>query len=380
MPKKKNTRASNGMGSIRQRADGRWEGRYTAPDGRQHSLYGKTEKDVTAKLRGALHDLDSGAWREPSKLTVAEWMEIWLKDFQSHTSQRTVKIYSDLSRLHIVPIIGHIKMRTLSSMHVRRVISAMSDKKLSANYIHHCHGVMSGAFNAAIEAGVIKTNPARGVKTPRVVKKKLTIVDRDNIPAFIDATEGMEIGNALVFILLTGLRAGEMRGLQWHDIDDRQMHVERQYVGRGGVGFIPPKDGSVRTIELPPEAIDILKRQKKHLAEMRLAAGEKWIDDDVTKDLVFRTARGWFIAESVLHYAVREVGEKIGLPTLHPHDLRHSYAVAALRSGIDVKTVQYNLGHKNASVTLDVYAEYTTDAGKVGAEKLSDYWQNALKK
>lgn len=82
MGKKKNTRASNGMGSIRQRPDGRWEARYTTPDGRQRSVYAKTEKEVTAKLRGQLHDLDSGAWQEPSKMTVGEWLDIWLDDYQ----------------------------------------------------------------------------------------------------------------------------------------------------------------------------------------------------------------------------------------------------------------------------------------------------------
>lgn len=382
MPKKKNTRASNGMGSIRQRPDGRWEARYTTPDGKQRSIYAKSEKLVTEKLRGELHDLDTGHWREPSKMTVAEWMEIWLRDYQTHTTPRTVKIYSDHVRLHINPVIGGIKMPKVSPIHVRRVISAMSEKGLSPTYIHHCHGVLSVSFNAAIESGVIKTNPARGIKTPRRVKKKFTIVDRELIPDFIDAAMEDINGRAMVFLFMTGLRAAEERGLKWEDIDleTGSMNVERQLVVRSTTEFALPKDGSVRTIELTPEAIDLLKKHKKAQAELRLKAGEKWLDTDITSDLVFRSARGWFIAESVLHKAIRAVGVKIGLPDLHPHDLRHSYAVAALRSGVDVKTVQHNLGHKNAAMTLDTYAAYTTDAGKAGAIKFSDYWQKALQK
>lgn len=72
MPKKSRTRASNGMGSIRQRGDGRWEARYTTPSGAQKSVYGKTEKEVTAKLRTQLHDIDAGRWREPSRMTIDE--------------------------------------------------------------------------------------------------------------------------------------------------------------------------------------------------------------------------------------------------------------------------------------------------------------------
>lgn len=381
MAKKKNTRASNGMGSIRQRSDGRWEARYTTPDGRQRSVYAKTEAEVTRKLRGQLHDLDSGAWREPSKMTVKDWMEIWLKDYQSHTTARTQKTYSDLVRLYINPIIGPMKLSTVMPMHVRRVVNAMTAKGLSANYIHHCHGVMSVSFNAAMEAGLLKTNPAKGVKTPRVVRKKYTIVDRDSIPAFIAAAKEDVNGLAMIFLLLTGLRAGEERGLKWSDIDldDKRMSINRQLPSKGKPAFVLPKDGSTRTIELPPEAVELLRQQKKDQAALRLAAGEKWVSNDIVDGLVFRSARGWFLSESVLHKAVKAVGEKIGMPALHPHDLRHSYAVAALRSGIDIKTVQNNLGHRNAVMTLDTYAAYTTDAGKVGAEKFSEYWKNALK-
>ena len=81
MAKKKNSRASNGMGSVRQRSDGRWEARYTTPDGRQRSVYAKTEAEVTKKLRAQLHDLDTGLWREPSKMKMSTWFEIWLTEY-----------------------------------------------------------------------------------------------------------------------------------------------------------------------------------------------------------------------------------------------------------------------------------------------------------
>ena len=157
------------------------------------------------------------------------------------------------------------------------------------------------------------------------------------------------------------------------------MRVQRQLPLKVVEGFIPPKDGSARTVELMPEAVDLLHDQRRAQAEARLAAGPSWRSDDIVDGLVFRSAHGLWIAESVLYKAVRTVGDKIGLPGLHPHDLRHSYAVAALRSGIDVKTVQHNMGHKDAALTLNIYAAYTTDAGKVGAKKLSEYWQNAVK-
>jgi integrase len=273
-------------------------------------------------------------------------------------------------------------MPKLTQIHVRRVISTMQEKSLSPTYIRQAHGVLSVSFNAAVDAGLLKANPAKGVKTPRIVTQKFTIVDRDKIQDFISAAKEDVNGNAMIFLLMTGLRAAEERGLKWDDIDlvAGTMEIERQLPCKGTPAFTAPKDGSTRTIELPPEAVELLRQQKKAQAEQRLAAGDKWISNPIVDGLVFRSARGWFLSESVLHKAVRAVGVKIGLPDLHPHDLRHSYAVAALRSGIDVKTVQNNLGHKNAAMTLDTYAGYTSDAGKMGAKKFSEYWQNALKK
>ena len=381
MAKKKKTRASNGMGSIRQRSDGRWEARYTTPDGRQRSVYGKSEKEVTAKLRSALHDLDSGAWREPSKMTVAEWVEIWLRDYQTHTATSSRRTYRNFVRLHIVPAIGSLRLSKVLPLHVRRVISNMTEKGLAPASIKECKNVMSCSFNAAIEAGLIKTNPASNVKTPRIVKKPFCIVDRDSYTPFLQACRRQRIGLAIIFLLQTGLRASEERGLRWDDIDfDKStMHIQRQLPASGERKFTQPKDGSTRLIQLTPESVALLKEQHRQQAEQRLRAGAAWKTDDICDGLVFRSDNGNAIFGSVLYNAVRAVGAEIGMPELHPHDLRHSYAVAALRSGVDVKTVQHNLGHRNAAMTLDVYAAYTTDAGKVGAERLSEYWKNAIK-
>jgi len=373
-------RSANNMGTVRKRSDGRWEGRYTAPDGKQHSVYAPDQKGCIKALKAAMDDVEKGHWLEPSKLTVSEWFEIFLRDYQAHTSHRTVKVYQEIARLHIVPVIGDVKMSRLSSMHVRRVINTMAEKGLSANYIHHAHGVLSVAINAAIEAGVIKQNPASKIKTPNRGKTKFHIVDRDLFPSFVRAAQADVNGNALIFALLTGLRAAELRGLQWSavDLNSGTMNIHQQLSCHPPIEFTPPKSNSSRVIELTPQALNLLKAQKKSLAELRLQAGEKWEQGPIVDDLVFRTPRGHFIAESVLHKATHAIGAQIGIPELHPHDLRHSYAVASIRSGMDIKTVQHNLGHKSAAMTLDVYADYTIDAGKVGAQKLSAYFNDAF--
>lgn len=380
MAKKKNTRASNGMGSIRQRKDGRWEARYTTPDGRQRSVYAQTEKEVTAKLRGQLHDLDTGAWREPSKMTVGEWLDIWLKDYQGHTSERSVIKYRSIIKNHIKPAVGSVKLSKLSPIHVRRLMTELSG--LKPYTVKTYMTIFSGAINCAVEADLIKQNPVLKIKKPRVPPQHFNVIDREDIPAFIEEAKKTHYPNELIFMLLTGLRVGEVRGLRWSDVDldaktanvQRQLHPKSLSSER----FTPPKYGEARLLHLADEAVDVLRDQKRRQAEQHIAA-ENWNDSDISNDLVFRQRNGKPHGEKTIYTAVQRVGKAIGVPDLHPHDLRHSYAVAALRSGADVKTVQHNLGHKTAKMTLDTYASYTDDAGKEGAKKLSSYLKSTTK-
>lgn len=376
------TRAANKMGSIRRRPDGRWEGRYSGPDGKQHSVYGKTQKACAEALRAATHSVDAGSWLEPSTLTMGQWFDVWLSDYQGHTTGRTVETYTSVINRHMRPLFGAIKVAAFSPVHVRRMVSDMTRAGLSPATIRHARGILSACLNCAVEAGLRKDNPVERVKGPRMVQQAFAIIDREHIPAFVEAARQTPVAAALVFLLMTGLRVGELRGLRWADVDldAATMRVERQlrHVNRTDRRFGPPKDGEARTVQLTPQAVALLRQQRKDQAAERLAAGADWREDEITRDLVFRAPDGWNLSQDAIGRAIARIRAALGLPALRPHDLRHSYAVAALRSGVDVKTVQHNLGHKHASITLDIYAAYTDDAGKTGAEKLAAYWSDAL--
>ena len=341
---------------------------------------GKRQKEIVAALKAAQHDVERGAWVEPSRMTMNQWFDLWLADYQGHTTGRTVETYKSVIKNHMRPVFGSVKLSSFGSVHVRRMIASM--KSLSPSTIKHARGILSAALNDAIEAGLMKSNPVETVKGPRTVKPEFAIIDREHIPVFIEAAHENPLGNAMIFLLLTGLRVGELRGLRWSDIDmERQtMRIERQLrqVNKNDIRIGPPKDGEQRTVYLTPEAINLLKQQRKDQLADKLKAAD-WFEDEITRDLVFRDPTGHNLSQNVVYATVKSLRDPLGLPTLRAHDLRHSYAVAALRSGIDVKTVQHNLGHKHASITLDIYAAYTEDAGKLAAEKLSKYLQKPLK-
>jgi integrase len=365
------------MGTVRKRSDGRWEGRYTGPDGGQHSVYGKTEAECTKALRAAQREVDMGVWREPSKMTMSEWLDIWLRDYQTHTSKRTVVKYKCVVENHFKPSAGKVKVAKLSQLHVRHLIADMQAKGRAASTIQTYMHIFNAAMNCAVEAGLIAANPCAKVKVQRGQPKQFCVVDRAEIPTFLGEIRGKPFEYELTVMLLTGLRLGELRGLKWEDIDfdagtvnvRRQLHPNV----KGQQPFSLPKYGETRLLHVAPEVISALRAQKRKQAEQRIAAGADWQESEISKDLVFRQENGMERNERTLYRAVKAVGSAIGKPDLSPHDLRHSYAVAALRSGANVKTVQYNLGHKTAEMTLDVYAAYTDDSGKTDAGKLSEY-------
>lgn len=371
-------RAANKMGTVRKRPDGRWEGRYTAPDGKQHSVYGKTQKECTSALRAALNAVDNGSWCEPSRMTVGEWLDEWLKDYQYDNSDLTIRKYRSISANNFKPTLGSIKLLKLSPVHIRRFITTMQDKQLSQVTISNYLRILKTSLNCAVKSGLIKESPAANISVSRGKVKRFHVVDRDMFTKFVKAASKTKYANELSFMLYTGLRIGELRGLQWTDVDwkaqtilvQRQLHPKSHTSQR----ITAPKYDEERLLYLPTAALTVLKSQRIKQNEQRLAAGESWDDEGINHDLIFRMENGRAHGEKTISDALKIVGNEIGIPDLHPHDLRHSYAVAALRSGVDVKTVQHSLGHKTAAMTVDVYAAYTDDAGKEGAKKLSDYF------
>lgn len=371
----------NGMGSIRQRADGRFEARYTGADGKQHSLFAKTATEASRRLREATAAVDSGDWLQPNRITVGEWLDTWLKDYCTHVRPSSLRIYETRAG-HIKESIGHIKLAALTPAHIRRVLADMQRKSLASNTITAIRAVMAAAFNCAVEAHIIKENPAAGIKPPKFQPvREMHIIDRPQIPAFLAAARKTQYGNVLIFMLLTGLRVGECLGLTWScvNLDAGEITISRQLIrSRNAYLLAPTKTGETRKLLLVQEAVAILRAQKTTLAEQHIAAGHMWQSSPLYDDLVFRMPNGRNMIFQTIMAHTHTIGDEIGIQGLHPHDLRHSYAVAALRSGADVKTVQHNLGHSSAAMTLDIYAKYTEDAGATAARLLSAYFSDSL--
>ena len=384
---RKATRNAQGGGTIRQRKDGRWEARYTV--GRdpgtgkqiQRSVYGSTQKEVRQKLAQITAAIDTGTYKEPCRMTLGQWLDIWQRDYLRDVKESTAAIHETQIRLHISPALGAIRLEALNPHDIQALYNALQDEKgLSARTVKTVHSTLHKALQQAAANGYIRANPANACMLPRVEKREITPLDTAQTAAFLQAVKGHRLECLFKLALFTGMREGELMGLPWDavDFDNGTITIRQQLhsaIRRGEGPYITtPKSGKSRTITPAPSVMRLLRTQRARQAEERLKAGPFWKDSG----LVFTNARGGFLSRNTMHNSFKRFVAQAGAPDTRFHDLRHTYAVNALQAGDDIKTVQQNLGHHTAAFTLDTYAHVTEDMKKASANRMETYIKRVM--
>lgn len=392
MPRNKNTRAAQGTGTIRKKTVTRngkpyefWEARYTV--GRdpgtgkqiQRSISGKTQKEVAQKLKAVLRDLDTGLYTEPSKMTVGQWLDTWLAEYvEPSCKPLTLSTYESRIRTRLKPALGSIKLTELSTTQIQTFCNDLIRKEgLSPKTVKNTHGILHKALAQATDLRYILFNPADPVKLPRIERKEISPLTEAEISAFLEEIKkGEPFARLFTITLFTGMREGEICGLTWDAVDFRNGTITvKQQLQKGkekGADhyLISTKSGKTRTITAAPFVMQVLKEQlfeqrKQHL-QMGLAWKNQW-------NLVFTQEDGGYIPPQSALKHFKKVAERIGRPDARFHDLRHTYAVASLQEGDDVKTVQQNLGHATAAFTLDVYGHVSEKMKQESAARMERF-------
>lgn len=377
-------RNDNGNGSTRKRADGKWEGRYSAgydpATGKliSRSVYGKTQKEVRQKLNEILRDLQDGTYVAPNKMTVGEWLDIWLKEYTLNIRPATKAAYEQHVRVHLKPALGRIQLSKLLPHQIQQNYNDLLRKRgLSPKSIKNVHGVLHRALEQAKLMGYLKTNPTTGVVLPKAEKAVLKTMEDTDVARFLQEIKDDPYENVLFVTAFTGLREGEVLGLTWDcvDFEKGQLLINKQHnraKGEKEFHFSPLKNSKIRTITVAQEVLNVLEKQQKQQEKWQAILGDKW---DNQKNLVFTTEFGRYINNKTLYMNYKRIMRKLGFPQLRFHDLRHTYAVNSLRAGDDIKTVQENLGHATASFTLGTYAHATPGMKRESASRMNDFIQ-----
>jgi integrase len=267
----------NGEGSITRRKDGLYMARYTVQtaDGpKWRTIYGRkgqSREDVAAKLTKAMADRDGGITYDAGKLTVEEHLRRWLSDSVRDTvRRRTYERYESIVRVHLIPAIGRIKLKTLTPAHVRGLYCAKLNAGLAPQSVLHIHRTLSKALKQATDDGLIPRNAAGLVKPPRPRREEIRPLDSEQVRALFETARGDRLEALYVVAITAGLRAGELLGLKWEDLDLEAGTLEVRRTlseARSGRIFEAPKSGKGRRIRLTRKATEALRGHRKRQLE-----------------------------------------------------------------------------------------------------------------
>ena len=350
MPRRSNTRAAQGDGTIRHRSDGRWEARYTV--GRdpgtgkqlQKSIYGASQDEVRRKLKEITQQIDTGTYTAPSKMKLGQWLDIWTAEYLGDVKPSTAHLYSEDVRLYLKPALGAVTLEALDAHTIQRVYNRLT-KKLSPKTVKSIHGVLHKSLQQAVEIGYIRANPTAGCKLPKAERKEIKPLDEQQQIDFLKAIQGHPHELLYKIDLFTGLREGELLGLTWDCVDFKKGTITvkqqlRREQKKGGTYYMSsPKNGKARTITPAPSVMKLLKDQQFKQLEQRFQMGEHWkekvmlfstsADAERPYDLVFRNETGGVLSYRTVYDCFKRIASKIGASEARVHDLRHPYVKTA---------------------------------------------------
>ena len=339
---------------------------------------------MAQKIKELTAALDAGTYIAPHKMTVGQWLDTWQNEYLANVKPSTVSSYEATIRNHLQPGLGALRLDSLTTHDIQEFYNSLhspseSRNALSSKTIKNIHGILHHALEQAMYNNYIRANPSNACVIPKAIKKKAKPMNEHQIADFLKAIKGHKYENMFLVALFTGMRQGEVCGLQWEcvDFDNGTILIDKQLQSlRGKVrgdkekyALFPTKNGKERTITAAPFVMDLLWKTKQAQDANRKDFGSDFLEND----LVFTDEIGNRVTPQALYRAFKLVVTELNMKDVRFHDLRHSYAVVSLKSGDDVKTVQENLGHATASFTLDTYGHVTEKMRKDSADRMQAF-------
>lgn len=395
----KENKKKNSIGTIRKRGN-RYEGRvYVIVDGKsvQKSVYGDTEREVNDKMRAKkrlYEEKQNNAL--PSEvsvdITVEKWIKIWVRDYKKlNIAQSTLNGYISKIKSYIIPYFKGMKVIDVGKRDFQLMINGLIERKKPLSYKTRKDtlGIGRMIFQSEIDdVPLIEYNPAVGVKLGKKEPPK-----EKEIMSIEEQLEVMQIlmseynGIAFFALFTLGVRASELAGLLWKDLDEicENIKIDRGFqvldiydddLNRIGIERKYTDLKSYNSHRKIP-VISILKEEllkyKRQIMENLNITDESELDNES----IFRTKLG-NISADYLRHRLNNVLRKYNLRKVTVHELRHTFATRCLESGIDMKTLQMLLGHADYSTTANIYAHVLADRKNMELLKYNRYMANTF--
>jgi len=354
---KKNKIRANGEGTIRKRADGRYEAMIRYGNGQRKSAYAKTQAAARELLEQMKRDVHDGITLSPSDQTVREYLESWLATLPGTIEVATETTYQSYVRNHIAPI-AQVRLADLTAQHIQQLYSKELKAGLSSTSVNHLHSILHNAFKQAVAYGVMRVNVTELVKAPRIQRPNWHTFNREETARFIEAVQSNRFAAAFILAVTTGMRQGEILGLQWKHVNLAtgiiRVQTALKFQEHRFQLLHPKSSSSRRTIILSEVAKSALERHEHQQEQAKVVAGSAW---DSAWNLVFANSIGRPMnASNLLGRDFKQILRANQLPMIRFHDLRHTCASLLLEAGVHIKIVSELLGHSSITLTLNTYS------------------------
>lgn len=402
-------RRANGEGSIFKRKDGLWAAQYTDNTRKKRTLYGKTQQIAKDKLKEAIRQSDKGMLMDKNSITLVDWINEWLEVYARPTIKKTTfASYYRLLHNHVIPYFPKVLLKDVRTdmlqKHFNMLAKAGSKRRIkdpdTGKLVPSAKGLsyetrrkiiilLMMVIGKAVDTGIIAINAAANVKLQQEQPKEkriLTLDEQRRLESVLLRDE-KPLCFPIYLDLYTGLRIGELMGIQESDFDysRKELHIGRTVTrvdvpGENTTEKIigsPKTYTSRRTIPLPVFVADMLQnfieghREQREL--LRLILTENGEADKVkllAEGYLFVSTNGNICDSVSLRNTLEWALTEAGIPHINFHALRHTFATRCSESGFDAKTLAEILGHSDTNMTFNTYIHTTEEQKRMNMDKL----------
>ena len=345
-------------------------------------LYGSDLDHLIEEFHQAKEKVKNSIDYRKTMITLNEWFEEWFTEVKAHKVKETsIHPMKNNFKRTFGFYIGSKKLKDIKPLDVQRALNTMEQEGISNSAMREALGRLRECIEFAVGNQMITSNPCLIVEVPWTYKKakEEIALTQEEQNALLNEVEDSWYKEMFHFMCLTGVRVGELGGLQWSDIDfsKKCITIRRSLScsycnGKKREMLVSPKTvNSTRQIPFLGEMEEVLKSQKEKQKRLRAELGERWRSGEEFSDLVFTTGMGSpcsrYIVDKEVKKVIKRIREKEAVLAVqeqrepkvirdfHPHTLRHTFATRCFENKMEPKVVQSLLGHSSISITLNIY-------------------------
>jgi integrase len=333
----------------------------------------KAADKVASTIRAKLQLGEFGFEEQKPVPTFKEHAKMWLA-LPHDWKESTKEAYLLNLKLHILPVLGNYRIDEIKRKDLKAFFDKLLSEGMASSTVSLVRSPISGVLSHALDSELIDNNPLSGLKLDKKNNAlQIEPLSKEDVGLLLESIKVYEGGiyyPSILCALRTGMRIGEIKALEWEDLDFENRLIEVKHSCRRG-RITKPKNGKSRRVDMTPHLAETLKNLRVSQMRYTLQKGRPF------SDWVFANSRGNMLTYKAFRKALTGCLKKAGLRKIRIHDLRHTYATIRLLSGHNIGDISYQLGHSSIKITYDTYGHWMPGKFKSEVDELDNMHSNA---